>query len=82
MRYILAAALFLTVLIGGKPASNVVVSVEGLPPDYLKSKISNLKSQRAIVDQRNMKFVPRVLPVVVGTTIEKGDKDGRTKKHL
>jgi plastocyanin len=64
-----------TITIGGKPTSDAVVSVEGLPPD--KSKIQNRKSKiaKAVIDQRDMKFIPRVLPVVVGTTVEFPNND-------
>ena len=34
-----------SITIGGRPTSDVVVSVEGLPEKYLKSQISNLKSK-------------------------------------
>ncbi len=58
-----------TITIGGSPASGVVVSVEGLPNESLKSKISNIESERAVIDQRDKKFIPRVLPVRVGTRV-------------
>jgi plastocyanin len=64
-----------TVTIGGKPTSDAVVSVEGIPTENLKSQISNLKSKKAVIDQRDMKFIPRVLPVVVGTTVEFPNND-------
>ena len=64
-----------TINIGGKPTSDAVVSVEGLPPD--KSKIQNRKSKiaKAVIDQRDMKFTPRVLAVIVGTTVEFPNND-------
>lgn len=52
-----------TISTGGRPTSDVVVSVEGLPPTALGAK-------RAVMDQPYLKFVPHVLPVVVGTTVE------------
>lgn len=58
-----------TITIGGSPASGVVVSVEGLPNESCKSKISNIESERAVIDQRDKKFIPHVLPVRVGTRV-------------
>jgi len=45
-----------TITIGGKPTTDAVVSVEGLPQENLKSQISNLKSKKAVMDQREVKF--------------------------
>jgi plastocyanin len=59
-----------SITVAGVPAADAVVSVEGVSKDHLKAQISNLKSKKAVMVQREMKFVPRVLPVVVGTTVE------------
>lgn len=64
-----------TITIGGKPTSDAVVSVEGLPQKQLEPRDSKLKTNKAVVDQRNMKFIPRVLPVVVGTTVDFPNND-------
>jgi plastocyanin len=64
-----------TITIGGSPASGVVVSVEGLPNESLKSKISNIESERAVIDQRDKKFIPHVLPVRVGTRVNFPNND-------
>jgi len=64
-----------TITIGGKPTTDAVVSVEGLPQENLKSQISNLKSKKAVMDQREVKFIPRVLPVLVGTTVSFPNND-------
>ena len=64
-----------TITVAGKPTMDVVVSVEGVAQEQVKSQISNLKSKKAIVDQRDMKFIPFVLPVVVGTTVEFPNND-------
>lgn len=61
--------------VGGRPTPDAVVSVEGLPDKYLKSQISNLKSKKALMDQREMRFIPRVLAVLVGTTVEFPNND-------
>ncbi|MEE9610087.1 MAG: methylamine utilization protein, partial [Desulfatiglandales bacterium] len=64
-----------TITIGGRPASGVVVSIEGLPTEHLKSQVSNLESERAVIDQRDGKFIPRVIPVMVGTRVNFPNND-------
>lgn len=59
---------------GGRPISDVVVSVEGLPQDFLQAQI-NLKPKPAVMDQQDMKFIPHVLPVLVGTRVEFTNND-------
>lgn len=64
-----------TITIGGKPAPDVVVSVEGLQTQALGPRRSALGSRKAVMDQRNKKFIPRVLPVLAGTTVEFPNSD-------
>ncbi|MFQ5852022.1 MAG: plastocyanin/azurin family copper-binding protein [Candidatus Binatia bacterium] len=64
-----------TITIGGRPAPGVVVSIEGLPRENLKSRISNTKSKRPMMDQRDMKFIPHVMAVSVGTTVDFPNND-------
>ena len=64
-----------TVTIAGKPTMDVVVSVEGAPQEAAKARLATLKSKKDVVDQRDMKFIPFVLPVVVGTTVEFPNND-------
>jgi len=64
-----------TITIGGKPTSDVVVSVEGVPQKELKTQNSKLKSSKAMMDQKDMKFIPRVLPVLIGTTVDFPNND-------
>jgi plastocyanin len=64
-----------SITIGGRPTPDAVVSVEGLPEKYLKSQISNLKSKKGLMDQRELKFIPRVLAVQVGTVVEFPNND-------
>ncbi|MBI2352262.1 MAG: hypothetical protein HYV00_12455 [Deltaproteobacteria bacterium] len=64
-----------SITIGGRPTPDAVVSVEGLPEKYLKSQISNLKSKKGLMDQRELKFVPRVLTVQVGAVVEFPNND-------
>ncbi len=64
-----------TITVAGKPTADVVVSVEGVAQEQLKSQISTLKSKMAVLDQRELKFVPYVLPVLVGTTVNFPNND-------
>lgn len=59
-----------TITMAGKPTSDVVVSVEGVSAESAKAQITAAKSKKAVMDQREMKFLPRVLPVLVGATVE------------
>ena len=61
--------------VAGRPTGDAVVSVEGIAEKHIKSQISNLKSKKALMDQRDLKFVPRVLAVLVGTTVEFPNND-------
>src|SRR3989304_3294613 len=64
-----------TITIAGKPTADVVVSVEGVPLEIAKARLAAAKSKKALVDQRGMKFIPFVLPVVVGRTVEFPNND-------
>jgi plastocyanin len=64
-----------TITIGGRPTADAVVSVEGVPSENRKSEIGNRKSEKAVMDQRDLKFIPRVLPVLFGTTVEFPNND-------
>ena len=57
-----------TITIGGKPTSDVVVSVDGVV-------LGKPETKRALVDQREMKFIPRVSAVLVGTTVDFPNND-------
>jgi plastocyanin len=64
-----------TVTVAGKPTADVVVSLEGVAPEIAKTQISAGGPRKAVLDQRNMKFVPFVLPVLVGTTVDFPNND-------
>jgi plastocyanin len=64
-----------TITIAGKPTQDVVVSVEGVSQEQVKAQLAAAKAKKAIMDQRNMKFVPFVLAVVVGSTVEFPNND-------
>ncbi len=57
-----------TITLDGRPTSDVVVSIEGLSKEYLRSYVS--KAEPKLMDQKGMKFIPKVLPVLVGTPVE------------
>jgi plastocyanin len=59
-----------TITVAGKPTSEAVISLEGISAETLKGQISAAKPKKAIMDQKEMKFLPRVLPVMVGSTVE------------
>ncbi|HSE86409.1 MAG TPA: plastocyanin/azurin family copper-binding protein [Candidatus Binatia bacterium] len=59
-----------TITVAGKPTADVVVSLEGISAEIAKAQISAAKPKKAVMDQRDMKFIPHVLAVLVGTTVE------------
>jgi plastocyanin len=44
--------------------------LEGISAETAKAQISAAKPKKAVMDQREMKFIPHVLPVLVGTTVD------------
>lgn len=58
-----------TITIAGKPTQDVVVSVEGVSNGQSKLPLSGNKP-KAVMDQKDLKFIPRVLAIVVGTTVD------------
>lgn len=64
-----------TITVGGRPTADVVVSVEGLPTQALSSQRSDVSSKKVVMDQRETKFIPRVLPVLAGTTVSFPNND-------
>jgi plastocyanin len=59
-----------TITVAGKPTADVVVSIEGVPAEIAKAQLSIVKAKRAVMDQKDMKFIPYVLPLVVGTIVD------------
>ncbi|MEE8399985.1 MAG: plastocyanin/azurin family copper-binding protein [Desulfobacterales bacterium] len=49
---------------GARNARNVVVYIDSMPGEFKPPK------DHAILDQRNMAFIPHVTPVVAGTTVD------------
>ena len=64
-----------TITAGGRPTSDAVVSVEGLPQEKGKSQKAKGKTSKAVIDQKDMKFIPRVVPILVGTTVDFPNND-------
>ena len=64
-----------SITVGGRPSGDAVVSVEGLPQEKLKTQNSKLKTAKALIDQRELRFTPRVLAVLAGTTVEFPNND-------
>jgi plastocyanin len=63
------------ITVGGKPATDAVVSIEGLSKEQAKPQMSLAKPQKKIMDQRNMKFIPTVVAIVVGETVDFPNND-------
>jgi plastocyanin len=59
-----------TITVAGKPTADVVVSLEGIPAEIVKAQISTAKAKKTVMDQKEMKFIPHVLAVLAGTTVE------------
>src|SRR5438094_618166 len=64
-----------TVTIGGKPATDAVISIEGLSKEQVKDQLSLTKPQKKVMDQRSLKFTPTVLAIMVGETVDFPNND-------
>lgn len=64
-----------TITIGGKPATDAVVSIEGLSKDQIKAQMLQTKPQKKIIDQRNLKFIPTVVAIMTGETVDFPNND-------
>ena len=64
-----------TITVAGRPTSDAVVSVEGVAPEIIQARLAAIQSRKAVMAQKEMKFVPRVLPVLVGTTVDFPNND-------
>jgi plastocyanin len=64
-----------TVTIGGKPASDAVVSIEGLSKQQIKTQMALHKARKTVIDQRNLKFTPTVVAIVAGETVDFPNND-------
>jgi plastocyanin len=64
-----------SITIGGKPAIGAVISIEGLSEEQLKTQMSLHKPQKRMIDQRNLKFIPTVVAVMVGESVDFPNND-------
>jgi plastocyanin len=64
-----------TITIGGKPATDAVISIEGLSKEQTIARMALTKPQKTIMDQRNMKFIPTVLALLAGETVDFPNND-------
>jgi plastocyanin len=64
-----------TITIAGKPATNAVVSIEGFSKEQIKAQTSVVKPQKTIMDQRNLTFIPTVVALMVGGTVDFPNND-------
>jgi plastocyanin len=61
-----------TITIAGKPTADAVVSIEGAAA---RGRQAESGPKRTMVDQRELKFIPRVTAVIVGTTVDFPNND-------
>jgi plastocyanin len=64
-----------TITVGGKPATDAVVSIEELSKERVATQMSQSKPHKKLMDQRNMKFVPTVAAIMVGETVDFPNND-------
>jgi plastocyanin len=64
-----------TITIGGKLTTDTVISIESLSKEQVKPQLSLNKPQKKIMDQRNTKFIPTVVAIVVGETVDFPNND-------
>lgn len=64
-----------TITIGGKPAPDAVISIEELSKEQVNARMSLVKPQKRIMDQKNLKFTPTVLALIVGETVDFPNND-------
>lgn len=62
-----------SITIGGRPTADAVVSIEGLPRQTIKA--STASQVKAVIDQKELKFIPRVIAVTVGKTVDFPNND-------
>jgi len=55
-----------TITIDGKPTADAVVSIEGVPGE----KPQGLYYRKAVMEQRDLRFSPYILPILVGAKVD------------
>ena len=64
-----------TITIGGKPATDAVVSIEGLSKEQAKEQASFVKAKKQTINQKNLKFIPTVIAIMTGATVDFPNND-------
>ncbi len=64
-----------TATVGGVPAPNAVAYLERAAPTAMPADPPPAASTRTVMDQKNLAFVPPVLPVVRGTVVQFTNSD-------
>lgn len=64
-----------TITVGGAPTSDVVVTIEGIPLQKAPATAASAYFKHATLAQRDLKFSPYVLPVMVGATVSFPNED-------
>ena len=64
-----------TVTIGGKPTADAVISIEGLSKEQIKSQMAHTKPPKRVIDQRDLKFIPTVIAILAGETVDFPNND-------
>lgn len=64
-----------SITIGGKPASDAVVSIEGLSKQQIRTQMSLHKTRKTVIDQRNLKFTPTVVAIMAGESVDFPNND-------
>lgn len=62
-----------SITIGGRPAPDAVIALEGAPAAN-RDPASTGKA-KAVIDQKDLKFIPRVIAVAAGTTVDFPNSD-------
>ena len=64
-----------TITIGGKPATDAVVSIEGLSKEQGEEQASFVKAKKQTINQKNLKFIPTVIAIMTGATVDFPNND-------
>jgi plastocyanin len=64
-----------TITVNGQPTADAVVSVEGLSSAQIKARMAAFKPQKKVMEQKDLKFVPTVVAIMAGSTVEFPNRD-------
>lgn len=63
------------VTLASKPTADAVVSIEGISKAQIKSQMAHTKPQKRVIDQRDLKFIPTVIAIMAGETVDFPNND-------